>query len=96
MEHFLVQWGRGSADWFGIAVLGFGFELGEGVSSEWMWTCLWFWFDWGDFGDWAPADLFLLLLLVRVPGLLLFGLEVREEWNWGSCGRDQVGVWDRG
>lgn len=36
VEHFLVQWGRGSADWFGIAVLGFGFELREGVSSEWL------------------------------------------------------------
>lgn len=42
VEHFLVQWGRGLADWFGISALGFGFELGEGVSSEWMRTCLWF------------------------------------------------------
>lgn len=65
-------------------MLGFGFELGERVSSEWMWTCLWLGFDWRDFGDWAPVYLFLLLLLVLV--LLLFGLEVREEWNAGSCG----------
>lgn len=82
MDHFLVQWSRGFADWLRIAV--FGFRSGEGVSSEWMWTCLWLWFTWENFGDWAPVDLFLLLFLLLLV-LLLFGLEVKEDWNAGSC-----------